>query len=86
MLMKKLTIKEVAEKFGVGKRVASGWVERGKFPNAEKLDDPYGKSYWVIPETDLENFVPQKRKGKPAKENPSKATLAKRESRKNIKG
>lgn len=82
--MADLTVKELAAKFGVNRRVANGWCERGLFPNAKMVESPV-ISYWTVPESDLENFVPQKRKGRPSAANPSKATLAKRASRSNSK-
>ncbi len=77
-----MTAKEVAERFDVSKTVVLGWFLRGKFPNAAKTIDRFGVEFWEVPEKDLENFVPQRRKGKPSIENPSKETLAKRQQRK----
>lgn len=79
--MKIFTAKEVAERFGVAKRVAQGWCERGLLPNARKVDSGFGFDVWQIPETDLKDFVKPAGRGKPRKVNPSKATLAKRRSR-----
>lgn len=82
---KKLTAKEVATRFGVVKSVALGWFLRGKFPNAKKNVDRFGVEYWEVPESDLEGFEPQRRRGKPSVKNPSSETLAKRKSRENKK-
>lgn len=83
--VKKLTAKEVAERFDVRKKVVVGWFARGKFPNAVKSTDRHGVDFWEVPESDLEGFEPQRRKGKPSVENPSKETEAKRRSRENLK-
>ncbi|MBS3915572.1 MAG: helix-turn-helix domain-containing protein [Bacteroidetes bacterium] len=79
--MKFLTAKQVAEKYGVTKRVVQGWCERGLLPNAKKVDSGFGFDVWQIPERDLENFVKPEGRGKPRLDNPSAATLAKRRSR-----
>jgi hypothetical protein len=78
---KKLTAREVAQRFDVKKSVVLGWFLRGKFPHAKKAVDRFGVEFWEVPESDLKDFVPQKRKGKPSVENPSKETEAKRRSR-----
>lgn len=84
--MKFLTVKELAERYGVARRVASGWCERGLLPNALKKTSELGVEYWQIPETDLTNFVKPVGRGKPRVANPSKAALAKRRQRKqNVK-
>lgn len=82
--MADLTVKELAAKYKVNRRVANGWCERGLFPNAKIVETPM-ISYWAVPEFDLIGFVPQKRKGRPSAIHPSKATLAKRASRANSK-
>lgn len=76
-----LTAKEVAEKFGVKPITVRVWCEKGKFPNARKKESQFGVKYWAIPESDLNNFKPQLRLGRPTSDNPSKATLAKRAQR-----
>ena len=77
---KKLTTKQVAEKYGVKQITVRVWCEKGTFKNAYKETSPRG-DYWLIPESDLEGFEPQLRRGRPISENPSKATLAKRRQR-----
>lgn len=79
--MKKLTAKEVAERYGVAKRVVQGWCERGLLPNAEKVPSGFGFDVWQIPEADLKDFVKPEGRGKPRIANPSAATLSKRKSR-----
>jgi hypothetical protein len=79
--MANLTAKQVAEKYGVTKRVVQGWCERELLPNATKIDSGYGFEVWQIPETDLENFEKPVGRGKPRSENPSAAALAKRRMR-----
>ncbi len=76
-----LSVKEVAERYGVSRRVASGWCERGLLPNAEKRTSELGVEYWQVPESDLANFVKPAGRGKPRLANPSKETLAKRKLR-----
>lgn len=79
--MANLKAADVAEKYGVTKRVVQGWCERGLLPNAKKVPSGFGFDVWEIPESDLTDFVKPKGRGKPRIENPSEATLAKRRSR-----
>lgn len=58
-----LKISEIAKKFKKDRTTVLRWIERGLFPNAEILENPLG-NYWVIPESDLKNFVIPKRGGK----------------------
>jgi hypothetical protein len=50
------TVSELAQKYNVTKRVVLGWCERGKFPNAHKVDSGFGFEVWKIPASDLEGF------------------------------
>lgn len=75
------TVSDLAEKFKVEKRIVLGWIERGLLPNAKKGKSQFGVEFWTVPESDLINFEPQKRRGRPSSKNPSKATLAKRAQR-----
>lgn len=55
-----LTIREAAERTGAAQSSIRVWLandeEREKrFPNARKETSPIGE-YWVIPESDVENF------------------------------
>ncbi len=77
---KQLTTREVAEKYGVKQITVRVWCEKGVFKNAYKETSPRG-DFWQIPESDLKGFEPQKRRGRPTSENPSKAALAKRAQR-----
>jgi hypothetical protein len=77
-----LTVSEIASRYSVEKRIVLGWIQRGILPNARKEQSPFGVEFWLVPETDLEGFEPQKRRGRPKATNPSKATLAKRRQRK----
>lgn len=79
--MKTFTAKEVAERYGVAKRVVQGWCERGLLPSAHKVDSGFGFDVWQIPEADLKDFIKPVGRGKPRVSNPSKETLAKRKSR-----
>jgi hypothetical protein len=64
--MNELTAKEIADLFGVEKRVAQGWIQRGYFPNAHKERHEFVGSVWKVPESDLKGFVPPK-SGRPKK-------------------
>lgn len=75
-----LTTKQVAERFGVKQITVRVWCEKGIFKNAFKGTSPRG-DFWLIPESDLENFQPQRRPGRPTSKNPSKATISKRMQR-----
>lgn len=79
--MKTFTTKEIAEKYGVTKRVVQGWCERGLLPNAQLVPTEFNFSVWRIPEGDLENFRKPEGRGKPRLAKPSKQTEAKRRSR-----
>lgn len=61
-----LTARQVAEKYGVAKRVVQGWCERRLLPNATKIPTIFGFEIWQIPESDLRNFTPPGRPGRPA--------------------
>jgi predicted site-specific integrase-resolvase len=74
-----LTTKQVAERIGVKQVTVRSWCEKGLFKNARKENSPRGE-YWMIPETDLENFELPPKGRKPSK-NQSKAALAKRRQR-----
>lgn len=43
------------------------WCLRGLFPNATHDTDAVGRTYWVIPESDLLAFVPPTNGRPPAK-------------------
>jgi hypothetical protein len=76
-----LTVTELATRYNVEKWIVLGWIERGLFPNARKEKSPFGVEFWSVPEDDLKNFEPQRRRGRPTAKNPSNATLAKRRQR-----
>jgi|GEM_PF-5976217 len=78
---KELTVSELALRYNVEKRIVLGWIQRGLFPNAKKEQSPFGVEFWIVPESDLKGFEPQKGRGRPKSKNPSKATLAKRAQR-----
>lgn len=65
--MKTYTVREVAEKFNVAKRVVQGWCERGILPNATKKPSGMGFDVWEIPKSDIKDFVPPDRPGRPEK-------------------
>lgn len=78
-VVKELTTKELAERLNTAERVARRWCEENRFPNARKEQSPRG-DYWLIPESDLENFQKPIR-GRKLSTNPSKVALAKRRQR-----
>ena len=51
-----LTTTEVAEQLGVTPRAVLGLIQRGRFPNAQKL--PAVNGTYLIPLSDLENYLP----------------------------
>lgn len=57
---KELTTSELAERYKVGQSTARGWCTSGYFPNARLDKTPRG-DFWVVPEADLEGFVPPRR-------------------------
>jgi hypothetical protein len=79
--VKKMTAKEVAEKYDVAKRIVQGWCERGLLIGAKKVPSGFGFDVWEIPESALKDFTPPSGRGRPRVANPSKVTLAKRKSR-----
>lgn len=62
-----LSVREISERFGVTKRRAMGWCERGLLPNAKKEPTGFGFDHWQIPETDLANFRMPEGRGRPRK-------------------
>lgn len=56
---KELSTSEVAERFGVASRSVRAWCARGHFPNAYEQQTTRGP-IWMIPESDLEGFIPPK--------------------------
>ena len=56
--MKEICLKasEVAKRFGVKHVTVRAWLNRGLFPNA-KLEETIAGSIWLIPESDLKDFV-----------------------------
>jgi len=57
MTKNELTTSQVAERLGVGKSTVNLWCRRGLFPRARAEETPRGP-VWLIPESDLTNFVP----------------------------
>jgi transposase-like protein len=72
-----LTVKQVAERLGVGESSVRHWRIAGRFPGAEAEESPRG-IVWYIPESDLKGFQ-VRRRGRPPKklavaEKPGKKT------------
>ena len=55
--MKRLTAKEIAEHYEVEKRVVQGWIQKGYFPNAIKEGHAIFGDVWLVPVSDLTNFI-----------------------------
>ena len=66
MSEKFLKASEVAKREGVNSYTVKGWARGGLFPNA-KLEETIAGSVWLIPESDLENFI-KPEKGRPKKD------------------
>jgi hypothetical protein len=73
-----LTVKEVAERLGVGESSVRIWRLAGRFPDAVAEESPRGV-VWYIPESNIEGFVVRGR-GRPPQEKP--ATENRRKKRK----
>jgi uncharacterized protein YjcR len=73
-----MTLRQVAEKFGVAPVTARQWRERGHFPNA-KLEETVIGPVWIVPVSDVEAFTPPAM-GRPKKAN--KETEASKRDRK----
>jgi hypothetical protein len=61
-----LTTAQVAERFDVTAANVRLWCKRRLFPNAREVQESRG-SVWKIPESDLKNFEPPKKTGRPPK-------------------
>lgn len=51
-----LKASEVAKRYEVTSYAVKNWIKTGLLPNA-KLEESIAGSVWLIPESDLENFV-----------------------------
>lgn len=54
---KQLTTAEVAERYGVTTMTVIRWIRAGLFQGARRVG-PGRRGIWLIPESDLEGFVP----------------------------
>lgn len=63
--MKFLKASEVAKNYNVASVTVRSWIKAGMFPNA-KLEETIAGSVWLIPESDLKDFV-KPIKGRPTK-------------------
>jgi uncharacterized protein YjcR len=57
LLMRGMTLKQVAEKFGVAPSTARLWQKQGYFPNA-KLEETVLGPVWIVPKSDVSAFKP----------------------------
>ena len=60
-----LTATEVAKRYEVTPFAVKGWIKRGLLPNA-MLEETVAGKIWLIPESDLKDFVPPQM-GRPPK-------------------
>jgi len=70
-----LSTADIATRYDVDESTARLWCKQRKFPNAKRV----GRD-WIVPESDLANFVkpPMGRPPKPETEAPAKATRKKK--------
>jgi Helix-turn-helix domain len=52
-----MTLKQVAERFGVAASTARLWQSQGYFPNA-KLEETVIGPVWLVPKSDVDAFKP----------------------------
>lgn len=52
-----MTLKQIAEQFGVAPSTARLWQSRGYFPNA-KLEETVIGPVWIVPKADIDAFTP----------------------------
>ena len=74
-----LTTAQAAERMKVSTHAVRFWIKRGLLPNAYELEESRG-AVWRIPVTDLDDFEPPKKTGRPRKQ--AIATSKKRGSKK----
>jgi hypothetical protein len=61
-----LTVSQIAELLRLTTRRVTQLIEQGHFPHARKLDESKATSPYLMPRSDLENFV-RRRKSSTAK-------------------
>lgn len=59
MSRNELTTSQAAEQLEESDRLVRLWCKQGRFPGAHLVDHPRG-DYWLIPASDLDNFVKPK--------------------------
>lgn len=60
----RLTVAEVAGRYGVSRRTVARWCERGRFPSPGAYKIGTGRrGIWVIPPEALVDFAPPRRGG-----------------------
>jgi hypothetical protein len=52
-----MTLKQIAERFGVVASTARLWQSRGYFPNA-RLEETVIGPVWLVPKSDVDAFTP----------------------------
>jgi hypothetical protein len=76
-----LTTADIAARYGKNYRTATRWCQRGLFPHLIKGRKTASGAIYLIPESDLEGFMPPQR-GRPAAAKPRRRPAARRRSRK----
>ena len=54
------TTSELAKLIGCTNRTIRNMIDRGRFPNAHKLDPDSESSTWIVPFTDYHNYLQKK--------------------------
>ena len=75
-----VTAADIAARYGVGYRTAARWCQRGLFPHMVTGPKAGRDPIYLIPESDLEGFIPPRR-GRPTSAEPSRTAAAMRRSR-----
>jgi len=61
---KSIRASEAAEMIGVSLRTVVRWIHKGYFPNAKRVNPRAGNSTYIIPETEVEQFIQERDKDK----------------------
>lgn len=65
---KRYTISQIMSEFNRKRSTVRSYCEQGIFPNARLTTLPNGESYWEIPASDLQFMPPERKAGRPRKE------------------
>lgn len=70
MKTKMLTVTQAAERLEMYTQTIRRLCRNGHLTGAQQVTDPFGKEYWLIPESTIEEWKPRS-KGRPAGEAPA---------------